>query len=294
MVMLDPTKRPERRMRRVVLVGALAVLLSLSVVATPAWARMYAYTDNQGRIRITDIPEREGAELVLPRIGVPTSGGTASSSASVTPVRRRASSAPSGRAAVRYDPQTFRASVRAAAATHRVSESLIYAVMRAESNFNPYAISSAGAQGLMQLIPSTARNVGVSNTFDPHQNIHGGAKYLRMMLDRFGRVDLALAAYNAGPEAVERYGGIPPFAETLQYVPRVMRFYREFGGAGELVLSAIKPLIASRGRSTTSSARSRPTVRSASAKITEARAATTPLWYYRGPDGQIYISNIGN
>lgn len=284
------SERATREGARVVPAVVAAVSL-LVAVGSPVQARIYAYTDNQGRIRIQDLPDRDGAELALPRIGVPRS------SASVDPVRpalvRRASYP-----AVRRDPEEFRASVKAAAGTHRLSESLIYAVMRAESNFNPYAVSSAGAQGLMQLIPSTAKLVGVSNSFDPHQNIHGGAKYLRMMLDRFGRLDLALAAYNAGPEAVERYGGIPPFAETLSYVPRVMRYYRQYGGSGELVLASARdwtPSSAARSRST---ARTRTAVRTAQAASsgapTVAHPRTPPLWYYRGPDGQIYISNIRN
>lgn len=262
---------------------AAAVVTIATLSGAPADAKIYAYTDNQGRIRIQDLPDREGSEIALPRIGIPATPAVPS----VTAPRRSTTPA---RTSVRYDPATFRESVKAAATTHRLSESLIYAVMRAESNFNPYAVSRAGAQGLMQLIPSTARLVGVTNSFDAHQNIHGGAKYLRMMLDRFGRLDLALAAYNAGPQAVERYGGIPPFSETLQYVPRVMRFYQQFGGSGELVLTAARPLTPTR---TASAGRSR-TGRAASGTPTVAHPRTPPLWYYRGPDGQIYISNIRN
>ncbi len=284
MAMFETMRRSGFRASAATLFFSLAVL----VAGSPATAKIYAYTDNQGRIRIQDLPDREGTELALPRIGVPTSGGATSA---VTP-RRAATVSRSASRSARFDPETFRASVKEAAATHKLSESLIFAVMRAESNFNPYAVSSAGAQGLMQLIPSTARLVGVVNSFDPHQNIHGGAKYLRMMLDRFGRVDLALAAYNAGPQAVERYGGIPPFAETLGYVPRVMRYYQQFGGTGELVLTAARAL------TPTSRARSASTTRTAraarSGTPTVAHPRTPPLWYYRGPDGQIYISNIKN
>jgi soluble lytic murein transglycosylase len=104
---------------------------------------------------------------------------------------------------------------------------LVKAVIQVESADNPSAVSRKGAIGLMQLMPGTARAMGVQDPFEPQDNIKGGVKYLSQMLDRFrGRLDLALAAYNAGPAAVERYGGIPPYAETRNYVNRVLDAYQ--------------------------------------------------------------------
>lgn len=120
--------------------------------------------------------------------------------------------------------QPVEKSIQQAAAKYSLAPELIRSVIRAESNFQAGAVSPAGAKGLMQLMPETAKELGVTNVFDVHQNIDGGARYLRQMLDRFdGDVKRALAAYNAGPGAVEQYNGDVPYAETRQYVKRVMR-----------------------------------------------------------------------
>ena len=120
-------------------------------------------------------------------------------------------------------------SIYKAALNYNLPVNLIKSVIRAESNFQVNAVSRAGAQGLMQLMPVTARELGVKNPFDIEENIDGGSRYLRKMLDSFGGdLKLALAAYNAGPEAVIKYGGkIPPYRETQQYVKRVLRFTRQ-------------------------------------------------------------------
>jgi soluble lytic murein transglycosylase-like protein len=122
-------------------------------------------------------------------------------------------------------PDEVLAIVFEAGRIHDVDPSLIAAVIRAESNFDHVAISRKGAEGLMQLMPATAKRFGVTNSFDPVQNVHGGTRYLRTLLDRFdGDPELTLAAYNAGEGNVARYEGVPPFRETVDYIQRIARF----------------------------------------------------------------------
>lgn len=111
--------------------------------------------------------------------------------------------------------------VQQAAARYGVDADLIHAVIRAESGYDPSAVSHAGAMGLMQLMPENCRDYGVSDPFDCAQNINAGVRQLKDLISRFGRTDLALAAYNAGPGAVSRYGGIPPYRETQDYVRKI-------------------------------------------------------------------------
>ena len=121
----------------------------------------------------------------------------------------------------------FSDTISKAASTYNVPEKLIAAIMKQESNFNPNAVSTAGASGLMQLMPSTARFLGINDPFNPEQNIMGGTKYLRQMLNQFdNNIEIALAAYNAGPGNVKKYNGIPPFEETTNYVKKVMNYFQ--------------------------------------------------------------------
>ncbi len=118
--------------------------------------------------------------------------------------------------------------IQDAAARYRVKPDLVRAVVQAESAFDPFAVSSAGAQGLMQLMPALAEELGVDDSFDPRQNIMGGVRYLAQLLDsHHGNVELALASYNAGPGAVDRYHGVPPFRETQQYIKTITGILHE-------------------------------------------------------------------
>jgi soluble lytic murein transglycosylase-like protein len=137
---------------------------------------------------------------------------------------RLASSGSSGLGAYSAVNNRVEESIQRAAAKYNLTPELLRSVIRAESNFQVDAVSPAGAKGLMQLMPETAKELGVANVFDIQQNIDGGARYLRQMLDRFGGdMKQALAAYNAGPGAVEQFNGHVPYPETRQYVRRVMR-----------------------------------------------------------------------
>jgi soluble lytic murein transglycosylase-like protein len=126
-------------------------------------------------------------------------------------------------------PVAYLNEIKAAASKYGVDPALLAAVVKQESNFNPKAQSGAGAKGLMQRMDATARNLGVTNSFDPQQSLEGGAKFLSDLLKEFhGDESLALAAYNAGPIAVQKYGGIPPYQETQRYVPKVLGYAAQF------------------------------------------------------------------
>lgn len=133
-------------------------------------------------------------------------------------------------------PFTVKDAIRRYASLYRLEEALVQAVIKVESDYNPSAVSSKGAMGMMQLIPKTAKLLKVSDPLDPEQNIRGGSIYLRMMLDQFkGDLDMALAAYNAGPTAVRRYGGVPPYKETQRYLTKVKHYLAYYRSGRDVI-----------------------------------------------------------
>jgi soluble lytic murein transglycosylase-like protein len=183
------------------------LLMASSVAAHP---QIYTYVDASGLRHYTDVPDNNRYRLLILGPQDRTESGD------------------------RYDMMLlaragqYDSIIEKAATSASVEANLLRAVIVVESGFNSRAVSKRGAVGLMQLMPATATRFGVSDLFDPRQNVHAGARYLKFLIDRFGQdLRLALAAYNAGEEAVARNGGqIPPFSETMAYVPRVLKIYR--------------------------------------------------------------------
>ena len=195
--------------------------LALCVMAQPALADIYTFKDDNGVIHFTNIPSSDKRYRLLRKEGKEGDNPAAAA------MRLPSASAwlPNDVLIQRYSPI-----INLASATYGVDKALVHAVISAESAYNPYALSKAGASGLMQLMPDTARRYGVKNIMDPSENIHGGVRYLKDLLVLFnGNIELAVAAYNAGENAVIRAGNrIPPYAETVHYVPKVLGFYRKF------------------------------------------------------------------
>ena len=189
---------------------ALVFLVGVSV-SEPAQAGIYTFTDAKGIVHFTNKPAE-------PRYAKMTRVGYLSESIRYNPAEQRIN-------ADRYQPL-----VEKAAREHQVDRALLSAVITVESGFDPNAVSSKGAVGLMQLMPETARRYGITNLYDPAQNIQGGAKYLRYLMRKFNNdLSLTLAAYNAGEETIQRYGNrLPPYQETILYVPKVMDVYRRY------------------------------------------------------------------
>jgi hypothetical protein len=177
-------------------------LLALASLAAPLEAQVYTRFNENGVVEATNVPDSQGFRLTYPGKG--------------TLIHSR------GFQLTRATSTMFDHHVEAAARLHQIGTDLVKAVIAVESEFDQFAVSSKGARGLMQLMPETARRFGVGDSFDARQNIFAGTQYLRILLDQFGGdVALALAAYNAGPTAVLRYGGIPPYRETRGYVQKV-------------------------------------------------------------------------
>lgn len=196
------------------LAGVILLPIGLSQAA---WADIYAYTDADGSVSLSNVPTDDRYAVL---VAAPRQAGAASASAAAVPGRKSGSAAKS-----RYDRVVDEVS-----RNHGLESALLHAVISVESHYNPKAVSSKGAAGLMQLMPQTAKRYGVADAFDPRQNLDGGARYLKDLLQMFDNdVSLALAAYNAGEHAVAKYGNrIPPYRETLQYVPRVLDFYQRY------------------------------------------------------------------
>jgi soluble lytic murein transglycosylase len=213
---LQETLRRRRRRKAILralrVTAALVLLLTpmlavvAAMVAAPALAggTIWTYTDDRGVVHFTNVPQDRRYQPVPDRDF------------------RQPARVPQH---WQYDGL-----IGLTAREHRVQPALVKAVIAAESNFNPSAVSRKGAQGLMQLMPGTAAKLGVDDPFQPIDNVRGGTAYLRQMLDRYGDVERALAAYNAGPTAVDRFGGIPPYRETRAYVRRVLAYYRHYHG----------------------------------------------------------------
>lgn len=178
----------------------------VAVLSPAAEADIYKYVDEEGVVHFSSARKGPHYQLVV-REEKGTSG-------------RRSSAPP----AVREDHAR---TIRAKSSAYNVDPELVKAIIRVESGYNSRAVSRKGAQGLMQLMPGTARRMSVENPFDPAQNIEGGVRYFKHLMGLFaGNVPLSLAAYNAGEEAVKRYGGIPPYSETRDYVTKVLHYYR--------------------------------------------------------------------
>jgi hypothetical protein len=179
----------------------LVILTVILLSASPSFADVYKYIDENGVVCYTDSPFGRKAELVY---------------------REKKQ-----QVVKTVDTFKYKSFVKNAASKYELEPELINAVIKTESNGNHRAVSRKGAMGLMQLMPSTANDMNVMNPFNPEENIDGGTKYLRYLLEKFnGNLTLALAAYNAGPTVVEKYGSIPPFAETKEYVKRVFSLYK--------------------------------------------------------------------
>lgn len=182
------------------------LIISLAVCPTVLWADIYRYVDAEGVVHFTNAQYDQKYELYLRE-----------AAKEVPAVQETAGAGWMMEYAERYSR------------AHNLSPALVKAIIRAESNGNRNAVSRKGAQGMMQLMPFTSKRLKVNDPFDPVENIEGGVKYIKELLDVFrGNITYAVAAYNAGPAAVQKYGGIPPYQETRTYVKRVMDYYQKY------------------------------------------------------------------
>jgi len=193
------------------IVAVLFCQVLLLAAVNPVRADIYRYEDDEGIVHFTDAPTDRRFKIFMRDLKKDRELRT----------RLQLSSS--------VNPAEYDQIISSCSSKYGVSPSLIKAVIHAESGYNPNAVSRKGASGLMQLMPGTARSLKVSNSFDPQDNVEGGVKYLRFLLDTFhGDVSLAVAAYNAGLNKVAKYGGIPPYNETRTYVNRVLSYMQSY------------------------------------------------------------------
>lgn len=187
-------------------IGLIGIALLVSFLPPLASADIYMYVDREGVVHFTNVPTTTDTDY---RVYIKENSQFATGL---------------------YSPDRYDPFIREASELYGLSYPLLKAIIKAESDFNPRAVSRKGALGLMQLMPENVKRMNIGDPFDPWENIMGGARYFRQMLDRFkGKLTLSLAAYNAGPTTVERYNNqIPPYRETENYVEKVMRFYYSY------------------------------------------------------------------
>lgn len=212
------------RLRHAALIALFPLLLSGT-----ASADIFQYTDENGVVHFTNRPTGDGRfKLFMKGAG----GGGATPRPGVVPF------APQDRDLSRYT--RYDEWIRQSASLYQIPEQLVRAVIKVESDYDARAVSYAGARGLMQLMPGTAERLQVRDINDPRENIFGGVRYLRILANMFnGDLELTVAAYNAGEEAVMRHGGIPPYAQTRDYVVKVTHFYRRYRVAPDVVAASI-------------------------------------------------------
>ncbi len=199
-------------MLRYTLIKWLPLVSFFILHALQVQADIYKYEDEEGVMHFTDAPTDHRFKIFMRDIKKDKK------------LRTNFKMAACGR-----NPDEFNSIINSLSAEYGVDKALVKAVIHAESGYNPNAVSPKGATGLMQLMPKTAQYLKVCNTFDPKDNIRGGVRYLRFLLDTFkGDVSLALAAYNAGLSRVSKYGGIPPFDETRNYVAKVLSYQKNY------------------------------------------------------------------